>query len=107
VRLIHIEAAPHAPERDWTSAARPTAKSTAAASSSETADSVLLRAIAKFLDAVLQFTFVALTEILRASLHTADAHRFGRGIRSSTVEWEACEIARALAACGRSAIATY
>src|SRR5580700_1957783 len=52
VRLIHIEAASHAPERD-----RPTTASWSAATAGAT-ESRLLRTCAKFLNTVLEIAFV-------------------------------------------------
>src|SRR5208282_560494 len=53
VRLVHIEAASHAPERDGPAAARASSKSSATTTGAARAtESILLRAIAKFLNAV-------------------------------------------------------
>src|SRR5580704_3361744 len=95
VGLIYIETAAHAAERD-----RPTTTSRSAAKSTTTSgatESKLLRTFAKFLNAILEITFVACAKVLRASLHAADAHRFRRRIRSGAIQREARKIARARA----------
>src|SRR5580704_12033940 len=94
VRLIHIEAAPHAPERDRPTTSRSATWSTAPSGATE---SRLLRTLAKFLNTVLEITFVSGAKVLRASLHAADAHRFRRRVRSGAVQREAGKIARARA----------
>ncbi len=81
--LIYVKTLRQAPERKNSSAARPSAGTAPETTSAEQA--FALRALAKLLDALLQFILVAGTKILRAALRAADAHRFRWGVRSRAI----------------------
>src|ERR1700722_344316 len=90
MRLIDVQATRQAPHgKDPAGAANSTSASATRATGTARIppkQSFALRALSKFLDALLQFVFVAPAKVLRSSLRAADAHRFGRRVGADAVQ---------------------
>src|SRR5262249_43056249 len=85
VRLVDIESASaDSSNRNRTAASAETSSS--AQRSAEAAASLLLKALAEFLNPIFNILFVAIAEVLRTSLRPRNAHRFRRRVCSSPIQ---------------------
>src|SRR5260370_9893658 len=57
-----------------------------------------LRAVAKFLNAILQIAFAAAAKVLRAPLRSGNAYRFRRAFRPGAVKWQRRRVAATILA---------
>ncbi len=110
MRLIDVETAAAQPadhDRAATRAASgpATTSRTLSPSTAEAGSTLALHAVAKFLDAFLEFIFAADPEILRAALRPGDADGFRWPIGPSAVQWETAKIRAALPHTGISSAA--
>src|SRR5260370_15113161 len=96
MRLIDIQIARQARTHDRS--ATHATETTATRAAALQIPAFTLRAVAKFLNAILQIAFAAAAKVLRAPLRSGNAYRFRRAFRPGAVKWQRRRVAATILA---------